>query len=293
MPDPIATTRSGERGAPAVPLRSLILTVLGAYIRRLDGWISIAALIRLMGELGVDEQSVRSAVSRLKRRGIVLPERRDGTAGYTMSAEGLRLFEAGDARIYGRPRAARLEDGWVVAVFSVPDARRGDRHVLRSRLVWLGYGNLAPAVWIAPAHVAEETRETLLRLGLDRYVHVFRARYEAFGTVPELVRQSWDLDALRRQYARFHATVAPVVRRAGRPGARDGRGAFVDHVTVLGAWRPLPFLDPGLPVEALPPDWPGTGAWEVFHELVGTLEPAAFGYVSEIARQPTPQGTSV
>ena len=258
--------------------RSLILTVLGAYIRRLDGWISIAALIRLMDELGVDEQSVRSAVSRLKRRGIVVPERRDGVAGYTMSVDGRRLLEAGDARIYGRPRAARLEDGWVVAVFSVPDSRRTDRHVLRSRLVWLGFGNLSPAVWIAPAHVASETTETLLRLGLDRYVHVFRARYEAFGTVPELVRQSWDLDALRTQYAQFHVAVAPMGRRA----ARSGPQAFADHVTVLGAWRPLPFLDPGLPVEALPADWPGTGAWEVFHELVEALEPAANHYVREL-----------
>jgi phenylacetic acid degradation operon negative regulatory protein len=289
MPDPIATTRSGERGAPAVRLRSLILTVLGAYIRRLDGWISIAALIRLMDQLGVDEQSVRSGVSRLKRRGIVVPERRDGVAGYTMSAEGLRLFEAGDARIYGRPRAARLEDGWVVAVFSVPDTRGTDRHVLRSQLAWLGFGNLAPAVWIAPAHVATETAETLLWLGLDRYVHLFTAHYEAFGTVPELVRQSWDLDALQTRYAQFHAAVAPVPRRA----RRTGRGAFVDHVTVLGAWRPLPFLDPGLPVEALPPDWPGTGAWEVFHQLVEILEPAAIGYVHDVARQPTPQGASV
>jgi phenylacetic acid degradation operon negative regulatory protein len=172
-----------------------------------------------------------------------------------------------------------------VAVFSVPDSRRTDRHVLRSRLAWLGFGNLSPAVWIAPAHVAAETRETLVRLGLDRYVHLFRAHYEAFGTVPELVRQCWDLDALRARYAQFHAAVAPVRCSETR--------AFADHVTVLGAWRPLPFLDPGLPVEALPADWPGTGAWEVFHELVEALEPAAFRYVSEIARRPTPQGTSV
>jgi phenylacetic acid degradation operon negative regulatory protein len=277
------------RAVPIVRPRSLILTVLGAYIRRLDGWIPIAALIRLMDELGVDEQSVRSAVSRLKRRGIVVPERRAGVAGYTVSAEGLRLFEAGDARIYGRPRAARLEDGWLVAVFSVPDTRRSDRHVLRSRLVWLGFGNLSPAVWIAPAHVAAETTDTLLGLELDRYVHLFRAHYEAFGTVPELVRESWDLDALRTRYAQFHDAVAPVVRRA----RVTGRQAFADHVRVLGAWRPLPFLDPGLPVEALPADWPGTGAWEIFHELVETLEPAAIRYVREVARQPTPQGTSV
>ena len=47
----------------AVP-RSLLMTFFGAFLRRLGGWIAVADLVALMGDLGLDEQAVRSAVSR-------------------------------------------------------------------------------------------------------------------------------------------------------------------------------------------------------------------------------------
>ena len=46
--------------------RALIVTIYGLYARDTGGWFSIAALIRLMAELGVDQPAVRSAISRLK-----------------------------------------------------------------------------------------------------------------------------------------------------------------------------------------------------------------------------------
>ncbi len=43
--------------------------------------MSVAALISLLTDLGVDEPAVRSSISRLKRRGILHASRRDGAAG--------------------------------------------------------------------------------------------------------------------------------------------------------------------------------------------------------------------
>src|SRR6266545_3300782 len=56
----------GSKGRP----KSLILDLYGAYIRRLGGWMAVSNLITLMGQLGVDEQAVRSAVSRLTWMGF-------------------------------------------------------------------------------------------------------------------------------------------------------------------------------------------------------------------------------
>lgn len=272
-------------GAPiagAFPPRELLITVLGAYLRRLDGWISVAGLIRLMGELGVDEQSVRSALMRFKRRGLVLAERRNRAAGYRLSESGLRLIEQGDARIYARPQAAQLEDGWVLVVFSVPDTKRADRHVLRSQLSWLGFGNLSSAVWLAPWNVEPEARETLQRLGLDDYVNLFRAHYAAFGTPRELVRQCWNLEELRARYAEFEQAASPLMGRWPQGSSPAGAEALVDHVAILTLWRPLPFLDAGLPVQALPSDWPGLRAWETFHRLIELLEAPAVAHARAI-----------
>ena len=57
--------------------------------------------------------------------------------------------------------------------------------------------------------------------------------------------------------------------------ARNAR-AFAAYVPMLTAWRRLPYLDPGIPLELLPGEWPGVRAWELFAELDERLrEPAA------------------
>src|SRR3954467_6992042 len=85
----------------AVP-RSLLMTFFGAFLRRVGGWISVADLVALMAGLELDEQAVRSAVSRLERRGGIAPARRRGADGSRLTAHGEAIHEAGDARIFGR-----------------------------------------------------------------------------------------------------------------------------------------------------------------------------------------------
>src|SRR4051812_40288817 len=82
--------------------RSLLMSFFGAFLRRVGGWIAVADLVTLMGDLDLDEQAVRSAVSRLKRRGVIASERRDGLAGYRLTPLGEAILDAGDARIFGR-----------------------------------------------------------------------------------------------------------------------------------------------------------------------------------------------
>ena len=66
--------------------RSLIVTLYGAYGRFMPGPVPVAELIRLLAAVGVDAPSVRSSVSRLKRRGLLLPARTaQGAAGYELS----------------------------------------------------------------------------------------------------------------------------------------------------------------------------------------------------------------
>jgi phenylacetic acid degradation operon negative regulatory protein len=128
-----ALAASSTTSRDAARPRELILTFYGLYREVVRGWISIAHLIRLMAEIDVDAPAVRSAVSRLKRRGLIEARAVAGAAGYSLSPAGQQLLAEGDPRIFGR-QPAQLSDGWVLAVFSVPESERGKRHVLRSRL---------------------------------------------------------------------------------------------------------------------------------------------------------------
>ena len=261
--------------------RHLIVTVYGLYARSGGGWLSVAALIRLLAELGVDEPAVRSAISRLKRRGILEARRQEGSAGYQLSAEALAILREGDARIF-RQRRATLADGWLLAVFSVPEAERHQRHVLRSELTRLGFGMVAPGVWIVPAHPQDATADTLQRLGLDAYADLFRADHLAFGDPADKIRRWWDLDGLEGRYEAFIRAYEPILARLEQSGPCGGGEAFAQYVRVLTDWRELPYLDPGLPGELLPEGWAGIQATEVFFALRSKLEEPARAYVTSV-----------
>jgi phenylacetic acid degradation operon negative regulatory protein len=206
--------------------------------------------------------------------------RHEGSAGYQLSAEALAILREGDARIFRRRRAT-LADGWLLAVFSVPETERHRRHVLRSELTRLGFGMVAPGIWIVPAHPRDETAQTLRRLELDSYADLFHADHVAFGDLAGKVRRWWDLDELERLYRAFIAAHEPTLRR-WQAGAADGRQAFADYVRVLTEWRRLPYLDPGLPAELLPPGWTGIRAADTFFTLRALLEQPARTYVTQV-----------
>jgi phenylacetic acid degradation operon negative regulatory protein len=274
-----ASDTSTSGGPPGPQPRALIVTVYGLYARQTAGWMSVASLIDLLDRCGADERSVRSAIFRLKRRGLLVAARHGGAAGYELSDEARVILDEGDRRIFERRRAT-LDDGWVLAVFSVPESQRHHRHQLRSRLTWLGFGAVAAGVWIAPVHVLEEARAVLTRHGLNHYVELFGASYLAFSDPAGLVNRCWDLDRLDELYRAFLARQEPVLAGYRQHAQVDPGQAFSDYVRALTQWRRLPFLDPGLPEATLPAHWNGIRAADTFFELRDRLAGPAAEYVA-------------
>jgi phenylacetic acid degradation operon negative regulatory protein len=249
--------------------RHLILSLFGLYARGEGNWLSVRSLIALMTDLDVDAAATRSSVSRLKKRGVLVPARVDGQAGYALSDDALAVLREGDARIWSRPRAS-VEDGWLVVVFSVPESERGNRHELRSLLTRLGFGTAAPGVWIAPGTAYDETLAALDRARLTSYTELFRGDYLGAGAAR--VGEWWDLPAVAALYDAFVSDHRALTRVREPEPAR----AFTAYVPMLTAWRRLPYLDPGLPLALLPPGWPGIRAGDLFRDLDGRLRgPAA------------------
>ncbi|MFI7188807.1 hypothetical protein ACIBQ0_03655 [Nocardia nova] len=90
------------------------ITIFGLCARAEGNWLSTASVIALMGDLGADAQAVRSSISRLKRRGVLVSERTVRGCGVLTVGVG-----AGNSR---RRRCANLP------------ARQGNRRG------WLGAG---------------------------------------------------------------------------------------------------------------------------------------------------------
>ena len=238
---------------------SLIVSFAGSYLRELGGWISVADLIRCLHAVDVGESSVRQALMRLKSRGFVAAERRSGDAGYALTEAGVHDLETGDRRIFRHGQAGE-DDGWVLAVFSVPETDRYLRHRLRSELSWLGFGTVIPGVWVAPGPLAGPSRDLLVAAGLDQYVTWFQAHH--LGEID--VAAWWDLSALEGQYAEFLSRWHSVDIGGGQ---LPDQVTFAHYLRLIDAWRLFPRLDPGLPMSLLPADWPARDAWEVFRDL--------------------------
>ncbi len=259
----------------ALQPRQLIVSLYGLYAREHGSWLSVAAVVRLMAALGVEEPAVRSSISRLKRRGLLDARRVDGVAGYALTEVAQEILADGDARIFGRRRAEE-SDGWLLVVFSVPESERDKRHQLRSQLTRLGFGTVAPGVWVAPGHLADEAGEVLERRGLAGYVELFRGAH--LGAVREQVARWWDLDQLHARYAEFLDRQEPVRARVA-----DGpEQSFADYVRLLTDWRRLPYADPGLPLELLPADWNGARAADLFAELSARLAAPAREHAEDL-----------
>lgn len=245
--------------------RALIVTLYGLYAREIGGWLSVRSVVRLLGEVGVDGQAVRSAVSRLKHRGLLVPEKRDRVAGYTLSDQASDVLFEGDQRIFQRPRTSTSHE-WLLAAFSVPESERDKRHRLRTKLTRLGFGTVSAGLWIAPAHVEDVARGALARAGLSEYVDLFRADHVGFRQVSQQVSRWWDLESLDLMYANFVATYGPINEAWSGAALEDAR-AFADYIELLTSWRRLPYLDPGLPPDLLPDDWRATQAADIFFGL--------------------------
>lgn len=274
---------TGSPAGAAGPLqpRQLIVTLYGLYAREHGGWLSIAAVVRLMAALGVEEPAVRSSISRLKRRGLLDARRVDGVAGYALTEVAQEILADGDARIFRRRRAEE-SDGWLLVVFSVPESERDKRHQLRSLLTRLGFGTVAPGVWVAPGHLADEAAEVLDRRGLAGYVELFRGASLAPGGVRDNVARWWDLGQLQARYAEFLDRQEPVRERVPAGGGAAPEQAFADYVRLLTDWRRLPYADPGLPLDLLPGNWNGARAADLFVELHGRLDGPAHAHARRL-----------
>lgn len=264
-------------------LQQLIVTICALHARGDHQSLAVAELIKLLAALDVDEAAARSALSRLKKRGVLLPTRKGNNAAYRLDPQLEDVFEEGDERIFA-PRRAKPGDRWLLAAFSVPESQRNLRHQLRRVLAGRGFGTVAAGLWIAPEFVYPHLRRELEREGLLEFVEFFAADL-LDDQIASRVAQWWDLDALAALYAGFRTSFEPVLERWGTespggdtesPGGTDEARAFADDVLLLTAWRRLPYLDPGLPVEFLPQDWQGIAAERLFTTLHARLAgPAA------------------
>lgn len=135
---------------PWVRPQALLLTFCGAHMPAGQAVYS-GSLVKLLQRVGVGEHATRSTLARMCRRGLLVRHRVGKRVYFEVSARAATMLAEAAERVWREGAVNRGWDGnWTLLGFSLPESRRADRHLLRSRLTWAGFGLLQHGLWISP-----------------------------------------------------------------------------------------------------------------------------------------------
>ena len=248
--------------------QALLLTFFGGYVLGRDLHVATSSVIDVLDRAGVSEHATRSTLSRMARRDLLRRVRRGRQVYVGLTPRSREVLHDGEARMWRTGAVNDRWDGtWTLLSFSLPDSWQRQRHELRSRLLWAGFGPLQGGLWIAPSRVDFAA----VGDGLEAAAHVkvFEARALPPTDVDALVRDAWDLDAVAARYRGFLDRWSDPGRRPELP---DGLAA---QLVLQTDWLQVIRRDPRLPVQHLPADWPAVRAHRLFLAIYAELDPQA------------------
>ncbi|MDG4858001.1 PaaX family transcriptional regulator C-terminal domain-containing protein [Streptomyces sp. T-3] len=276
---PMRLPRRQAGGSPA----GLAVTLIADYTFPARTWLPAAAIVALLGEFDVAGGAARTTISRLVRRGVLEGSRQGRYSSYRLTREAAVDLWSGAASIATFTTQPDSWDGWwTLVAFSVPEQESTRRRALRAALRWRGYAPLYDAVWASPHPLTPKGRSEVAELALGT-VSVFRARQVDLDT--EANRnpvEAWDLPGIADQYELFIRRWSGLLPRISAGGV-TGAAAVRARTEVMGTYRHFPVLDPLLPLDLLPADWPRSRARAVCVAVYDGLAQTAQEHVRSVA----------
>ncbi|MFF6781586.1 PaaX family transcriptional regulator C-terminal domain-containing protein [Streptomyces sp. NPDC012510] len=247
--------------APQPRPQSLVLSFFGNHVLDRGGddlGVYSGSIIDVLGRVGTGEQAVRSTLTRMVNRGLLRRQREGRRMFFGLTPHARDILRDGGQRIWRDGAVNEDWDGtWTLLGFSLPESWQRQRHDLRSRLTWSGFGALYSGLWIAPGRV--DVREIVSELGLDAHVKVFHARADEFTDIGAMIRESWDLEVVAARYVAFDERWTSADLTAADPVAT--------RLRLVAEWLRVIRTDPRLPVRHLPDEWPARPAQETFRRI--------------------------
>lgn len=268
----VLTPPDGGVAGSSVRPEAAALALFGDHVLDRGVAVSTVGVVAALGRLGIGEHATRTALSRMGRRGLLRTVRRGRQAFLGLTEHGTAVLRDGQRKLDGDVVDRDWDGRWTLLTFSVPESRRADRHALRTRLGWFGFGPLRSGLWVSTS--AADVSATLAELDLLEHAEVFRAEAFMWTDPARIAAEAWDLPAIAAGYEDF------LLRWA------DGAFEQLDDLSrrvLLGAeWLLLLRRDPVLPSALLPEGWPGTRAAARFRTLRDGWERQAVALAEDV-----------
>jgi phenylacetic acid degradation operon negative regulatory protein len=270
---------------PTIRTQFLIFTLFGEYVLERGGSIWTSDLLYLMEMLDVGEQATRSILSRMTRKDWIVPHKQGRHSQYSLTSRGRDLLQRGKRRIF-EPIITEWDGKWQMIVYSLPENKRHQRHALRTQLRWLGFGCLAPGIWISSHDPSVEIKDILTELEIAPHVQHFAGEFLGTTSNESLVYRCWDLEGLETQYRDFIEHFMPAYQACqmqiieNRPP--DPAECFVRLFWLTYEFQSFPLKDPNLPTSLLPDNWIGFSARKLFESYHTFLAHHANAFVDDV-----------
>ncbi|WP_405908178.1 MULTISPECIES: PaaX family transcriptional regulator C-terminal domain-containing protein [unclassified Streptomyces] len=240
--------------------QSLVLAFFGNHVLdEGDLCVYSGSIIDVLARAGTGEQAVRSTLTRMVNRGLLLRQREGRKMFFGLTPQAARILRDGGRRIWRDGAVNEDWDGtWTLLGFSLPESWQRQRHDLRSQLSWSGFGALYSGLWVAPGRV--DVHSIVSELGLAAHVKVFHAQADQATDIGLMIRESWDLESIAARYVAFD-------KRWTADQDAGSRDPVTARLRLVGEWLRIIRTDPRLPVQHLPPGWPARQAQETFRRV--------------------------
>jgi len=262
--------------------RDLLLALPGAHRHQVEGTlIRTERLIRLLGDLGMTQNSSQVYLTRLAKAGLVSRRSSGRSPGVALTPAAERLLGVIEDRTreFGQPTAAN--GTFTMIWYSLPKSARAARSRLVQELRMQGFGSLQDSTWLAMRDRRTIAQTTLdeLRLAADSSVLV--GPQSEISNVALLLERGWDLRALRQAYEEFLQDYGDYAT----PSSISDRDAFVTRVQMLEEFKAFFSMDP----ESDDLDDIGElrrQATTLFWAAYNALAPGAEAHFAEVALSP-------
>ncbi|MBK6715199.1 MAG: phenylacetic acid degradation operon negative regulatory protein PaaX [Burkholderiales bacterium] len=269
---PLAAQIDAALARIAPRAKSLIVTVFGDSIAPHGGRLWMGSLIRLMAPLGVNERLVRTAVQRLTAEQWLRSVPVGRRSWYGLTDAGRQRIDAVYTRIYAM-RPLPWDGAWRIALALHPALKDAERSALQREFGWLGFGGVAPGVYVHPGIADAVVQATVAELGLAGKVVQMTARCgdPADGpATPPCATWCWPArtcPASPRCTRSSWPSSPPCATPWNRGATLDGEQAFRLRSGLVHLFRRALLRDPQFPAAMLPADWPGIPAQALCRDL--------------------------
>ncbi|MBN1523545.1 MAG: BlaI/MecI/CopY family transcriptional regulator [Spirochaetales bacterium] len=241
---------------------------------------SVQALIRLAAPLGIAENTVRTTLHRMQKKGTIASRREGRQAVYHFTNKAVKI-SGNVLKGFHTPDWSGWDNLWRGIIYSVPETNKPLRHRIRTKLALYRYRPLYPGFWIRPYKENDDDPN-------DWTDDTKTACSDIVVFTPETpfakkrIQELWQVEQVNRGMA---GVCRQIQKEAAAAKSISPEEAFKRKIITGEKAVASLFSDPLLPDEYLPNDWNAVQLRILFQDFDAVMTKIAGPFISKILEE--------